>query len=107
VTKLSVIGLAANVDSFCRFAEWAYCWQEGRFIGDSDFWSARLTQPENVKPVRSEKALSFLLSTAGDFLAFQNAVTTELASARWIATGPDLEASDEVVASRAAAAAGD
>ena len=86
-------------------AAWAYCWQEGRFIGDSDFWRARLTQPEDVKPVKSGKALSFLLSTAGDFSAFQNAVTAELASAGWITALPDLEGSEEIVASKAAGAA--
>src|SRR5215813_10636353 len=89
-------------------AEWAYCWQEGRFAEDSDFWSAKLTRPESIKPVKSGRALSFVLSTAGDFSAFQNAVTTELVSAGWRADAADQPVGSEGIgAGKAASAVGE
>src|SRR5262249_9075535 len=61
----------------------AYCWQEGRFQGDIDFWSKRLTDANSVKAVKRGTALRFLVSTANDFAAFDAAVSQELLGVEW------------------------
>ena len=61
----------------------AYCWQEGRFKGDIDFWSKRLSDANSLKAVKRGSALRFFLSTADDFNAFDKAVSQELLGVEW------------------------
>jgi hypothetical protein len=61
----------------------AYCWQEGRFKGDIDFWSKRLSDTNSLKAVKRGSALRFFLSTADDFNAFDKAVSQELLGVEW------------------------
>jgi len=61
----------------------AYCWQEGRFKGDIDFWSKRLGDANSLKAVKRGSALRFFLSTADDFNAFDKAVNQELLGVEW------------------------
>jgi len=60
-----------------------YCWQEGRFEGDVDFWSKRLSHPETIKPVRDESALRFSVYTGDDLTRFAKAVRQELLGVEW------------------------
>jgi hypothetical protein len=83
-------------------AEWAYCWQDARFAGDYEFWSRAITRPESVKPVKSGKALSFVLSTANDFSLFHEAATNELLSVEWSLEISLPESDDEAAETRAA-----
>jgi hypothetical protein len=61
----------------------AYCWQVGRFQGDLEFWSKRLSNPSSTKPVQNGTALRFFVSTAADFAAFDKAATQELLKVEW------------------------
>jgi len=61
----------------------AYCWQTGRFEGDVDFWSRRLSNSGSVKPVQGGACLRFFVSTSPDFAAFHKAVTQELLGVEW------------------------
>jgi hypothetical protein len=61
----------------------AYCWQTGRFEGDIDFWSKRLSNSGSVKPVQRGACLRFFVATSADFAAFHKAVTEELLGAEW------------------------
>jgi hypothetical protein len=76
----------------------AYCWQAGRFKGDVDFWSTRLSNPNSAKPVQQGTALRFFVSTSEDFAAFHKAVSQELLAVEWtqepnaaVMTGEDAE----------------
>lgn len=62
----------------------AYCWQAGRFEGDRDFWATKISCPETITGVASGGALSFSLTTEGDFLAFRKSATEELLSTVWV-----------------------
>jgi len=62
----------------------AYVWQMGRFEGDIAFWSAKISQPESVKPVKSDTSLRMFLSTKEDFEEFHVAVTGELQKVEWL-----------------------
>ena len=70
----------------------AYVWQRGRFDGDLDFWRKGLSQPDQVKPVKDDRCLSFLLTTDSDFGFFRLAVTEKLLNVTW--TEPGGEESD-------------
>lgn len=61
----------------------AYCWQVGRFKGDIEFWTKRLSNPDSAKAVERGKALRFFVSTAEDFAAFHKAATQELIGVEW------------------------
>ena len=61
----------------------AYCWQEGRFKDDIDFWSKRLSNANSVKAVKRGAALRFLVLTADDLNAFDKAVSQELLGVEW------------------------
>lgn len=62
----------------------AYAWQEGRFVGDVDFWRGGLGEPNDVGPVKDETCLRFFLSTEQDFKFFHDAATVKLTSAEWL-----------------------
>ena len=64
--------------------KWAYGWQDGRFEGDINFWSKRLSNKQSVKEVQERTSLSFCPSTAEDFAAFHSAVTQELLPVVWL-----------------------
>ncbi len=65
----------------------AYVWQSGRFDGDIDFWRSGLSQPNQVKSVKEDRCLSFLLTTDSDFNYFQLAATQKLLSTDWTEAG--------------------
>ena len=58
-------------------------WQEGRFEGDLAFWRERLSQANDVQPVKEETCLRFYLSSEKDFQFFHEAVTGSLQSKKW------------------------
>ena len=70
----------------------AYVWQHARFDGDIDFWRKGLSQPDQVKPVKDDRCLSFVLTTDSDFTFFRLAATDKLLKATW--TEPNGEESD-------------
>jgi hypothetical protein len=72
----------------------AYVWQHGRFDGDLEFWRGGLSQPDQVKPVKDDRCLSFLLTTESDFSFFKLAVTEKLLNATWTETGGDEPEAD-------------
>jgi hypothetical protein len=65
----------------------AYVWQHGQFDGDLDFWRSGLSQPDQVKPVKDERCLSFPLTTDSDFNFFRLAATEKLMNAKWVEAG--------------------
>jgi hypothetical protein len=67
----------------------AYVWQHGRFEGDVEFWRNGLSQPDQVKPVKDDRCLSFLLTTDSDFSFFKLAATEKLLNAKWTEAGGD------------------
>jgi hypothetical protein len=72
----------------------AYVWQHGRFDGDLDFWRGGLSQPDQVKPVKDDGCLSFLLATDADFGFFRLAATEKLLNATWTEAGTDEPEAD-------------
>lgn len=71
----------------------AYVWQHGRFDGDIEFWRNGLSQPDQIKPVKDDRCLSFLLTTEADFNFFRLAVTEKLLNVTWTeASGDESEA---------------
>jgi hypothetical protein len=72
----------------------AYVWQHGRFDGDVDFWRSGLSQPDQVKPVKDDRCLSFLLTTVSDFNYFRLAVTEKLVNVTWTEAGGDEPEAD-------------
>jgi hypothetical protein len=56
----------------------AYVWQHGRFQDDAKFWGGKLTESQEVKPVKENTRLRFFLSSSTDFERFRAAVTGEL-----------------------------
>jgi hypothetical protein len=73
----------------------AYVWQHGRFDCDLDFWRGGLSQPEQVKPVKDDRCLSFLLTTDSDFNYFRLAATEKLLNVKWAEAG-GYESEDDV-----------
>jgi hypothetical protein len=71
-----------------------YVWQHGRFDGDIEFWRSGLSQPEQVKPVKDDRCLSFTLTTDSDFSFFRLAATENLLGAKWteVSGGDEAEA---------------
>lgn len=69
-----------------------YTWQHGRFSNDIEFWQTRLSDRENVQPVKAGQCLRFYLVTAEDFDNFK-AATMELSNTSWT----NSENSDEEV----------
>lgn len=67
----------------------AYCWQEGRFDNDIDFWSKRLAAPASIAPVKDATSLRFSLSSAQDFSNFLEAATRDLKACAWMADIPE------------------
>ena len=67
----------------------AYVWQHGRFDGDLDFWRSGLSQPDQVKPVKDDRCLSFPLTTEPDFSFFRFAATQKLMNAKWTEASGD------------------
>ncbi|HBJ34234.1 MAG TPA: hypothetical protein DDZ51_05600 [Planctomycetaceae bacterium] len=67
----------------------AYLWQQGRFEGDVDFWKKGLSNPDDVKPVKSGQCLRLFLYTTGDFQFFHDAASRQLQSAEWHGGIPD------------------
>src|SRR5262249_21721136 len=67
----------------------AYVWQQGRFDGDLEFWRSGLSQPDQVKPVRDDRCLSFPLTTDSGFNVFPLAATDKLLNAKWTDAGGD------------------
>jgi len=52
----------------------SYVWQTCRFEGDEAYWTERLSDNAEVRPVREGKALRFYLVTAQDFEQFERTV---------------------------------
>jgi hypothetical protein len=65
----------------------AYVWQHGRFGSDIDFWRRGLSQPDQVKPVKHDRCLSFPLATDSDFSFFRLAATEKQVNAKWTEAG--------------------
>lgn len=81
--------LTYRVGSKRRFFIWAkmdhaYCWQEGRFDNDLNFWSKQLARPESVAAVKEGSSLRFSLCTTQDFSTFVQAVTSDLRERDWL-----------------------
>ena len=74
----------------------AYVWQHGRFDGDIDYWRSALSQPDQVKPVKDDRCLSFSLSTDQDFQFFHEAAKTKLLTSKWTQTPNEDEPDGEV-----------
>jgi hypothetical protein len=72
-----------------------YCWQVGRFKGDIEFWTKRMSNPDSAKAVERGKALRFFVSTAEDFAAFHKAATQELTAVEWTQEPNELEMAEE------------
>jgi hypothetical protein len=72
----------------------AYVWQHGRFDGDIDYWRSGLSQPDQVKPVKDDRCLSFLLTTESDFSFFRLSATEKLFNATWTEAGVDEPEAD-------------
>jgi hypothetical protein len=51
----------------------AYAWQGGRFEDDIEFWKSRLSNPEEVKPMKEGQCLRFVLTAPEDFRRFGEA----------------------------------
>lgn len=51
-----------------------YVWQVSRFEGDEAYWTQRLSDTAEVRPVKEGKALRFYLVTAEDFEQFERTV---------------------------------
>ena len=62
----------------------AYVWQTGRFVGDIEFWQARLSTPDSVQTVKRNTCLRFRLQSAEDFEAFRRAVGKDFEGVDWI-----------------------
>ena len=73
----------------------AYVWQTGRFVGDIEFWQARLSTAENVNAVKRNTCLRFRLHSAEDFAAFRAAVSRDVEGAQWIEGRGDTTVLDE------------
>ncbi|MFM7169141.1 MAG: hypothetical protein ACKO3T_28210 [Planctomycetaceae bacterium] len=73
----------------------AYVWQTGRFVGDIEFWQARLSTAENVNAVKRNTCLRFRLHSAEDFAAFRAAVSRDVEGAQWIEGTGDTTVLDE------------
>jgi len=56
-----------------------YIWQEGRFLGDDEFWKEKVGA-DTVRPVKKGQCLSFTIETADQIKAFEKAVKEDLAS---------------------------
>jgi len=67
----------------------AYCWQEGRFENDVDFWSKRLSSPQTISPVKDGMALRFFLTDSKDFSSFLDAAEHELRASTWTGAPPE------------------
>ena len=61
--------------------------QEYRFVGDVEFWSSRLSEPNSLGTRRNGNRLRFFLVTAGDFAAFERAIDEDLSDVEWLARG--------------------
>ena len=62
---------------------WAYVWQRARFDGDIEFWRRQLSLPDEVKSVKRDRGLSFLLETSEDFVCFRETVEGSLVELVW------------------------
>jgi hypothetical protein len=69
----------------------AYVWQQGRFDGDVEFWQGKLSQPDDVKPVKNGECLRLFLYTDDDFKSFHHAATEELQSTEWLGVSTEEE----------------
>jgi len=61
----------------------AYVWQIGRFDEDQEFWEKKIGSHIDVIPVKKDKCLRFLLSSAEDFGKFLDAVQRELTNQKF------------------------
>ena len=64
-----------------------YTWQSGRFDGDLEFWTKRLSDEAKPEVVKEGRALRFYLSSADDLEVFSRAVNGELEDAVFEARG--------------------
>jgi hypothetical protein len=74
----------------------AYVWQHGRFDGDVDFWRSGLSQPDQVKPVKDDRCLSFSVTTEADISFFRLGATDKLTNVKWTKESSGDEAEAEV-----------
>jgi len=61
----------------------AYVWQQGRFPDDERFWTERLGDDAEVKPVKEARRLRFFLQSDGQFNRFRQAIAQELDKVRF------------------------
>ena len=65
-------------------------------VPSSDFWRNGLSQPDQVKPVKRDSCLSFLLTTAADLDFFRAAARDRLAGVSWTESGEETEPNTEL-----------
>jgi hypothetical protein len=75
-----------------------YAWQYGRFQDDLEFWRARVSQPNEVKPVKDDRCIRMYLVTADDLHAFHTAVSSQLDAAIWASGEPEEEPAEAALA---------
>lgn len=69
----------------------AYVRQNGRFVGDIEFWKQGISDPDAVTPIKNGGRLSFVLVTKDDFQFFHHAATNGLDSVEWSGGSPEEE----------------
>lgn len=62
----------------------AYMWQAGRFDKDIEFWKQRVSDPQNVGPVKQGLALRIYLSTEQDFKNLREAIQGPFQQVSWL-----------------------
>jgi hypothetical protein len=68
---------------------YAYVLQFGRFVGDEDFWRARLSQPVSVVSRLNGDQLRFHLVISSDFNSFQQVMDEQANGFSWLETGEE------------------
>lgn len=66
-----------------------------RFDGDIDHWQKGLSDPAEVKPVKSGRALRMFLYNESDFAYFKKSVSESLSAASWTVEAALEEPDDE------------
>lgn len=62
---------------------WAYVWQEGRFVGDQEYWTRALGHDAEIEPVAQDNKLRFRLSSRKQLDAFLDAATEKCGEFEW------------------------
>lgn len=72
-----------------------YVWQYGRFPDDEAYWSKKIGEHIDIKPVKEEKALRFFLSQGRDFEQFLDAINGDLQNVEFAEKSPGSNDEDE------------